>query len=144
MTVAEQLRPGTPADAVDGVTPRFVAEPTTGAACAAVLAAAAVARHATVIRGGGTKMGWGRPVEAVDLAVSTTGLGDLLVHRDGDLTATVGAGVPVITTWNVVPGVFSGNVAVLTLVMIGESSMVSVKFCTLLLPTLLSAVNVNA
>jgi len=94
MTVAEQLRPGTPADAVDGVTPRFVAEPTTGAACAAVLAAAAVARHATVIRGGGTKMGWGRPVEAVDLAVSTTGLGDLLVHRDGDLTATVGAGVP--------------------------------------------------
>ena len=30
MTVAEQSRPGTPADAVDGVTPRFVAEPASG------------------------------------------------------------------------------------------------------------------
>jgi glycolate oxidase FAD binding subunit len=94
MTVAEQSRPGTPADAIDGVTPRLVAEPTSGAACAAVLAAAAAARHATVIRGAGTKSGWARPVEAVDLAVSTARLGELLVHRDGDLTATVGAGVP--------------------------------------------------
>ncbi len=39
-------------------------------------------------------MGWGRPVDAVDLVVSTTGLGDLLVHRHGDLTATVRAGMP--------------------------------------------------
>ena len=94
MTVAEQSRPGTPADAVDGVTPRFVAEPASGAACAAVLAAASAARQATVLRGGGTKIGWARPVDAVDLVVSTAGLSDLLVHRDGDLTATVGAGVP--------------------------------------------------
>ena len=94
MTVAEPSRPGTPDDAVDGVTPRFVAEPATGAACAAVLAAAAVAHQRTVIRGGGTKLGWGRPVDAVDLVVSTSRLSDLLVHRDGDLTATVGAGVP--------------------------------------------------
>jgi glycolate oxidase FAD binding subunit len=94
MTVAEHSRPGTPADAIDGVTPRLVAEPATGAACAAVLAAAASASQVTVIRGGGTKCGWARPVEAVDLALSTAGLADLLVHRDGDLTATVGAGVP--------------------------------------------------
>ena len=94
MAVAEQSRPGTPADAIDGVTPQRVAEPADAAACAAVLAAAAGGRQATVIRGGGTKTGWGRPVDAVDLVVSTRGLGTLLVHRDGDLTATVGAGVP--------------------------------------------------
>ena len=94
MAVAEPSRPGTPADAIDGVTPQRVAEPADAAACAAVLAAAAGGRQATVIRGGGTKTGWGRPVDAVDLVVSTRGLGTLLVHRDGDLTATVGAGVP--------------------------------------------------
>ena len=94
MAGAEPSRPGTPADAIDGVTPQRVAEPADAAACAAVLAAAAGGRQATVIRGGGTKTGWGRPVDAVDLVVSTRGLGTLLVHRDGDLTATVGAGVP--------------------------------------------------
>ena len=75
------------------MTPHLVAEPTTGAACAAVLAAAAASRLSTVIRGGGTKSGWGRPVDAVHLVVSTKSLGNLLVHRDGDLTVTVGAGV---------------------------------------------------
>ena len=94
MTVAEQSRPGTPADAFDGVTPRLVAEPASREACAAVLASAAAARQKTVIRGGGTKAGWGRPVDEVDLVLSTHALSDLLVHRDGDLTATVGAGVP--------------------------------------------------
>jgi glycolate oxidase FAD binding subunit len=58
-----------------------------------VLASAASGNLSTVIRGGGTKSGWGRPIEAVDLVVSTRSLGDLLVHRDGDLTVTVGAGV---------------------------------------------------
>ena len=93
MTVAELSRPGTPGEAVDGMTPHLVAEPTTGSACAAVLAAAAASRLSTVIRGGGTKSGWGRPVDAVHLVVSTKSLGNLLVHRDGDLTVTVGAGV---------------------------------------------------
>jgi glycolate oxidase FAD binding subunit len=94
MAVVAQSRQGTPGEAIDGVTPRLVAEPTSGAACAAALAAAAAGRLSTVIRGGGTKSGWGRPVDAVDLVVSTKSLADLLVHRDGDLTATVGAGVP--------------------------------------------------
>ena len=35
------------------------------------------------------------------------------------VTLTVGAGLPVITTWNVVPAVFSRNVAVLALVIAG-------------------------
>ena len=94
MAVAEPSRPGTPADASAGVPPLRVAAPAAAAAGAAGPAAAAGGRQATVIRGGGTKTGWGRPVDAVDLVVSTRGLGTLLVHRDGDLTATVGAGVP--------------------------------------------------
>jgi glycolate oxidase FAD binding subunit len=93
MAVVHQGRPGTPGEGIDGVTPRMVAEPTSGAACAAVLSSAAAGGMSTVIRGGGTKSGWGRPIDAVDLVVSTRSLGDLLVHRDGDLTVTVGAGV---------------------------------------------------
>ena len=93
MAVLQQGRQGSAGEAIDGITPRLVAEPTSGAACAAVLAAAAAGRVPTVVRGGGTKSGWGRPVDGVDLVVSTKSLADLLVHRDGDLTVTVGAGV---------------------------------------------------
>jgi glycolate oxidase FAD binding subunit len=76
------------------VTPAFVVEPSTSDACAAALAAAADARQATVIRGGGTKSGWGRPPGAIDLVLSTARLDSTLIHRDGDLTVTAGAGVP--------------------------------------------------
>ena len=93
MAVLQQGRQGTPGEAIDGVTPRLVAEPSTGAACAAVLASAAAGGLSTVIRGGGTKSGWGRPIDTLDLVVSTRSLGDVLVHRDGDLTVTVGAGM---------------------------------------------------
>ena len=89
-----QSRQGTAGEAIDGVIPRLVAEPTSGAVCAAVLATASADRLTTVVRGSGTKTGWGRPIDAVDLVVSTKSLASLLVHRDGDLTATVGAGVP--------------------------------------------------
>jgi glycolate oxidase FAD binding subunit len=71
----------------------MVVEPSSGPVCAAALLAAAKAGVSTVIRGGGTKSGWGRPIDAVDLVVSTRSLADQLVHRDGDLTVTVGAGV---------------------------------------------------
>jgi len=94
MTVVEHSRPGTAGDAIDGVTPVRVAEPSSGRECAAALAAAAAGGQSTVLRGGGTKMGWGRPVQSVDLVVSTARLDETLIHRDGDLTATVGAGVP--------------------------------------------------
>ena len=66
MAAVAHSRQGTPGEAIDGVTPRVVAEPTTGAACAAALASAASGRLSTVIRGGGTKSGWGRPVDAID------------------------------------------------------------------------------
>ena len=60
---------------------------------AATLHAASRERQTTVIRGGGTKLGWGRTPSSIDLLVSTSKLNSLLVHRHGDLTATVQAGV---------------------------------------------------
>ena len=86
-------RPGTLADAVDGVVPAEVVEPATPAALTQVLADASARRLATVIRGGGSKLAWGRIPERIDLLLSTVRLGDTLIHRDGDLTATVSAGV---------------------------------------------------
>ena len=81
------------ADGIDGVMPRAVTEPETGEAFAEALAQASRERLQTVIRGGGTKIGWGRPPAAVDLVVGTTRLNRLLAHRAGDLTATVQAGM---------------------------------------------------
>jgi glycolate oxidase FAD binding subunit len=86
-------RPGTPADAVDGVTPGEVAEPATPEALAQVLADASARGLATVVRGGGSKLSWGRVPARIDLVLSTSRLRDTLIHRDGDLTATVSAGV---------------------------------------------------
>jgi glycolate oxidase FAD binding subunit len=87
------MRPGGPSDAVDGVVPRQVVEPETNADLAAAMAAASRDRLATVLRGGGTKLEWGRQPLAIDLAISTSRLNTLIVHRHGDLTATAHAGV---------------------------------------------------
>ena len=87
------MRPGGPSDAVDGVVPRQVVEPESIADLAAALAAASRDRLATVLRGGGTKLGWGRQPLAIDLTISTSRLNTLIVHRHGDLTATAHAGV---------------------------------------------------
>lgn len=93
MTGVTPVREGAAADAVDGVVPRQVVEPESAEALAATLASASRERLQTVIRGGGTKLGWGRPPAAVDLAVSTARLNRLIAHRHGDLTATVQAGI---------------------------------------------------
>jgi glycolate oxidase FAD binding subunit len=77
---------------VDGIQPATVATPRDGEEFAATLAAAARAAHATVITGGGTKLGWGRSPAHVDLAVSTAALNRVIAHRYGDLTATVQTG----------------------------------------------------
>ena len=87
------LRPGTVADRVDGEVPPQVAEPDSPQAFADALKHASGERLPTVIRGGGTKLTWGRPPAAVDLVVSTTKLDRLIAHRHGDLTATVQAGM---------------------------------------------------
>lgn len=68
-------------------------EPESPEAFAQLLAEASRAGHATRIRGGGTKSGWGRPAPDADLTVSTSKLNRLIVHRHGDMTATVQAGM---------------------------------------------------
>jgi glycolate oxidase FAD binding subunit len=49
---------------------------------------------ALLFRGGGTKQDWGAAPSRVDLVVDTTGLGRVLTHNAGDMTASVGAGIP--------------------------------------------------
>ncbi len=85
-------RPGTAADAIDAAVPAVVAEPGSPDAAAAVLGWASEHGRSVVVRGGGTKLGWGRPVEAVDVLLSTRALDAVEAHRHGDLTATVQAG----------------------------------------------------
>jgi glycolate oxidase FAD binding subunit len=90
------MRPGGPTDAVDGVVPRQVVEPETHADLAAAMAAASRDRLATVLRGGGTKLDWGRQPLAIDLVISTSRLNTRIVHRHDDLTATAHAGVTLV------------------------------------------------
>jgi glycolate oxidase FAD binding subunit len=87
------LRAGTVADCVDGELPPQVAEPDSPQAFADTLKHAAAERLSTVIRGGGTKLTWGRQPSSVDLVVSTSRLTGLIAHRHGDLTVTVQAGM---------------------------------------------------
>ena len=59
---------------------------------AAALKQAADARQSIVIRGAGTKAGWGRPPGHVDAILDMTRLNRVLAHVHGDLTATIEAG----------------------------------------------------
>ena len=87
------LRQGIAADAIDGIVPRQIVEPADASELAATLSAASRDQQRTVIRGGGTKLGWGRTPSKIDLLVSTAKLNSLLVHRHGDMTATAHAGL---------------------------------------------------
>ena len=87
-------REGTGADAIDGVVPRHVVRPDSPDELSRVLSGASRDRHSTVLRGGGTKLGWGRSPASVDLVIETAGLDRLVAHRHGDMTATAQAGMP--------------------------------------------------
>jgi len=91
--VTESIRQGSAGDAVDGVVPRQIVEPADANELASTLQAASRDKQITVLRGGGTKLGWGRPPAPIDLVVSTAKLNTLLIHRHGDMTATAHAGV---------------------------------------------------
>lgn len=93
MVADASIRQGSAADAVDSVVPRQIVEPADANELAATLQAASRDRLSTVLRGGGTKLGWGRAPSAIDLVVSTARLNTLLIHRHSDLTATAHAGV---------------------------------------------------
>jgi glycolate oxidase FAD binding subunit len=67
-------------------------QPRTADEVAAALRRAADARQSIVIRGAGTKSGWGRPSGRVDAVLDMRGLNRVLAHQHGDMTATVEAG----------------------------------------------------
>ena len=87
------MRQGQAGDAIDGVVPRQIVEPDTASDLAATLQRSSRDGLVTVLRGGGTKLGWGRVPSPIDVSLSTARLNSLLVHRHGDLTATAHAGV---------------------------------------------------
>ena len=59
---------------------------------AELLRAAAADGRRVRFRGGGTKLGWGRPVPEPDLEICTGGLDRVLEHNAGDFTAVLQAG----------------------------------------------------
>lgn len=79
MTGTPTLRRETPASAEDA---------------AELLRAATEDGRRVRFAGGGTKRHWGRPVPEPDLVLSTAGMDRIVEHNVGDLTAVLGAGVP--------------------------------------------------
>ena len=89
---ADAVRLGTPADAVEGVVPRVVVQPASPEAVGAVLQWASRDTLSVLVRGAGTKLGWGPAPKQVDVLISTARVNALVAHRHGDLTATVQSG----------------------------------------------------
>jgi glycolate oxidase FAD binding subunit len=67
-------------------------EPASAAEVAAALQRASEARQSIVIRGAGTKSGWGRPASRVDAILDMRRMNRILAHEHGDMTATIEAG----------------------------------------------------
>src|SRR5579859_4586461 len=88
----DSIRAATAADAVCGVLPRLVLEPSNEQQLAAVLRVANDANLAVIPRGGGTKLTWGNPPARADLILSTARLNKIIEHVWADLTVSVEAG----------------------------------------------------
>ena len=84
-------RPAGPADAVDGVIPGAVVEPTSSEALGTTLAWALREKLTVVVRGGG-RIDWVRRASRLDLLLSTRRMQKLVAHRHADPTVTVEAG----------------------------------------------------
>ena len=70
----------------------LVLSPETGAEVATALKRASDARQSLVIRGAGTKDGYGRPASRIDVILDMHRLNRILAHEHGDMTATIEAG----------------------------------------------------
>ena len=91
---ALDVRQGDPQrDGVDGLSPNLVIAPHTAEGVAATLAWASRQKLSVLIEGGGTKRGWGRAPDRLDVILSLQKLDRILDHRHGDLTVTVEAGL---------------------------------------------------
>lgn len=89
---ADAARVGAAVDAVEGVVPRIVAEPKTPGAVSALLEWASREKLCVLVRGSGTKLGWGPAPHVIDVLLSTARLDAVIAHRHGDLTASIQAG----------------------------------------------------
>ncbi len=89
---ADAVRLGTPAESVEGVVPRVIVEPASAESVGRLLEWANREKLCVLVRGAGTKMGWGAPPRQIDILMSTTRLNAVVAHRHGDLTATIQAG----------------------------------------------------
>jgi glycolate dehydrogenase FAD-binding subunit len=88
----DTVRTATPADAVCGIQPRLVLEPTSEQQIATALRFANDAGLAVIPRGGGTKLGWGNTPSRADVILSTARLDKIIEHPWADLTVSVEAG----------------------------------------------------
>jgi glycolate oxidase FAD binding subunit len=88
----DAVRLGTPAESIEGVVPRVIVEPASAESVGRLLEWASREKLCVLVRGAGTKMGWGAPPRQVDILLSTARLNAVVAHRHGDLTATVQAG----------------------------------------------------
>ena len=84
--------PDAHADAIDGVLPRLVVEAQSRAAVAAALQWADQHALSVVIRGSGTKLGWGAAPAPFDVLLDVSRVNRILAHESGDLTVSVEAG----------------------------------------------------
>jgi glycolate oxidase FAD binding subunit len=87
-----ELREGSAADAIGGITPAFVAAPGSTDEAAAVMRAAAEHELAVVARGAGGRLGWGVPPSRCDLLVDMSRMSSVVEHSSGDLVARMQAG----------------------------------------------------
>jgi len=88
----DSIRAAAPGDAVAGVQPRLVLEPTNEQQLATVLRLANDSGLAVIPRGGSTKLGWGNPPKRADVILSTARLDRIIEHAWADLTVSVEAG----------------------------------------------------
>jgi glycolate oxidase FAD binding subunit len=88
----DSLRAATASDAVCGVQPRLVLEPTSEQQLTAALRLANDANLAVIPRGGGTKLSWGNTPTRADIILSTARLDKIIEHAWADLTVSVEAG----------------------------------------------------
>jgi glycolate oxidase FAD binding subunit len=86
-----ETREGVEADAI-GIVPAFVAAPGSTEDAAAVMRAAAEHELAVVVRGAGSRLGWGVPPARCDLLIDMSRMNEVAEHSAGDLVARIQAG----------------------------------------------------
>ena len=89
----EHAREATEEDAVDGVTPSFVAEPGSIEEISELMKLASEEGLTAAPRGSGTKTKLGNPPRDLDLIVSTARMNEVIEHTPGDQVVRVQAGL---------------------------------------------------